>query len=252
MTIRTRQLVTILMLLTLVLAYGVSTGYTQGDPPATPPIEAPSSFYEVSLQINRLRCDNAQEDRWISIDGDGDEVYMIYQVRVYDADGEFVEAGLHAWGIRRLKKNDIISSTAFRPIRLTIPADSSVEIDIRLLESDSYQEAVELIENVQEQAGEDGARLLAPPIIGDTTAYSELFDLVTGIELFSFLADEDELGRYALRFSSEQLAELAGRGISFQEKRDLRHSAFNNTWDYELKFAFFVQALDRSEDQRSA
>jgi hypothetical protein len=251
MTIRPRHVVMMFVLLQLILVYPASS-LAQEDPTPNPPLEAPSSFYEVSLQINRLRCDNAQEDRWISIDGDGDEVYMIYQVRIYDADGEFVEAGLHAWGIRRLKKNDIVSSAAFRPIRLTIPSDSSVEIDIRLLESDSYQEAVELIENVQDQAGEDGARLLAPPLIGDTTAYSELFDLVTGIELFGFLADEDELGRYALRFSSEQLAELSVRGISYQEKRDLRHSAFNNTWDYELKFAFFVQALVRREDQRSA
>lgn len=218
---------------------------------ATPPFSSPpvvtaqspsTARVEVTLHLNRLICHHAQETRLISFDGEGDEIYLLYQLIERTDTGETGIIGLQAFGIMRLRADRSIAGERFRPVRIVIPATSRVVVRIQLMESDNYDDALRMLRDLDEQAGEstDGVRLRAPSVVGETTAYSELFHMVTGVDLFALIATEDTLGEVEFTLSPGELEGFATGGVGLSRRVTFERDSFNNRYAYELKYAVTV------------
>lgn len=217
-------------------------------PQATPTPTPEATMYRLNFYINRLTCLNAQEDRPWGIDGRGDEAYLVYTLREIKADGSQGNIAVQTWGIERMERDEVISGQAFRILRLDVEQTSTVYLEVLLYDSDNYEDAEALLDELQQHAdSEYGLRLKAPSITGDTTSYADLFDEVTGIEFFGFIAGEDELGRLEIGFSPTDLASLEQNQTSYLRNITFEEDNFNNTYEYTLKTALLVQNLSTLE-----
>jgi hypothetical protein len=192
---------------------------------------------QVTLTIDELRAVEVQEDRMLSVDGLGDEVYMIYVLTERDSAGAIRQAVVESWGVTRMDSGDIINGGEFTPITMTVGVENSVEVAVTVMESEDIARADRFINTLKDDIDTIGSDILDTFVPGESFHVSDLLVVLDlGVEVLEYFGEDDTLGEFSRTYTPENLAN-ADSVISGQETfaRDRFLEKFDYRLDYRLR-----------------
>lgn len=197
----------------------------------------PIQTRRIAFRIDQLHSIEAQEDRIVTVDGYGDEVYIIYVLSERDADGNVLQAQVESWGVTRMEAGDIIAGGEFSPIILTVNAQSNIEVSVSIMESEDISRADRFINTLKEDIDNVGADILDLLVPTESLGVSDLLSVLDlGVEVLEFFGEDDTLGEFTELFTVDML-DAADPTISRQEtlERDRLLEKFEYRLDYSLQ-----------------
>lgn len=198
---------------------------------------SPSETRQITLTIDELRCIEAQEDRMVTVDGFGDEVFMVYVLTERDSEGTLRQALVESWGVTRMEAGESIASSEFAPITMTVGVDSSVEVSVSVLESEDIARADRFVNTLKDDIDNIGSDILDSFVPGESLGVSDLLVVLDlGVEVLEYFGEDDTLGEFTATFTADDLATNESN-ISRQEtfERDRLLEKFEYRLDYRLQ-----------------
>jgi len=180
---------------------------------------AQDDTFEVTLEIDVVLCEDAQEDRVVDVAPRGDEIYIVYTLSEIGSRGRVVNTVIGMSEVHtHIGDGDSIVSTSFDPVTLEIDRDNGLEVSVAVMEADAdVEQAEEYVEEFRANLEEfnDAHNYESGSEAQGATALDFLeLALDSASVAYDILREDDQLGVDVQQYEERDIREWGDSGVS--------------------------------------